>query len=100
MLRCMAKLSPQEKRTNGAAIKQLKRQIEDQLEQRREALAQEQLQQRLAAETIDVSLPGHGRSHMGGLHPVILAWQRIEAIFQSNGFAVADGPEIEDRSEE
>jgi len=96
MLRGMAKLSPQEKRTHGAAINQLKRQIEDQLEQRREALAQEQLQQRLAAETIDVSLPGRGRSRLGGLHPVILAWQRIEAIFQSMGFAVADGPEIED----
>lgn len=96
MLRGMAKLSPEEKRTQGAAINQLKRQIENLLEERREAIAQEQMARRLAAEAIDVTLPGRGHSRLGGVHPVILAWQRIEAIFRSMGFDVADGPEIED----
>lgn len=96
MLRGLAKLSTEEKRTQGAAINQLKRHIEALLEERREAIAQEQMAQRLAAETIDVTLPGRGRSRLGGVHPVILAWQRIEAIFRSMGFDVADGPEIED----
>lgn len=96
MLRGMAALSPEEKRTRGAAVNQLKRDIESLLQVRREQLAQAQLEQRLAAEAIDVTLPGRGRSHLGGIHPVILAWQRIEAIFRSMGFDVADGPEIED----
>src|SRR5690625_6017249 len=50
---------------------------------------------RLEAEAIDVTSPGRGRSRLGGIPPVILAWQRIEAIFRSMGFDVADGPEIE-----
>ena len=48
----------------------------------------------MASETIDVTLPGRGRS-VGGIHPVIRTWQRVEAIFRSIGFEVADGPEIE-----
>lgn len=96
MLRGMADLSPEEKRTRGAAVNQLKRDIEALLQARRDALTKAQLEQRLAAEAIDVTLPGRGRSHLGGIHPVILAWQRIEAIFRSMGFDVADGPEIED----
>lgn len=96
MLRGMAELSAEEKRTRGAAVNQLKRDIEALLQARRDALVQAQLEQRLAAEAIDVSLPGRGRSRLGGIHPVILAWQRIEAIFRSMGFDVADGPEIED----
>ncbi|MGL4996908.1 MAG: phenylalanine--tRNA ligase subunit alpha, partial [Deefgea sp.] len=48
----------------------------------------------LAAEALDISLPGRGHAK-GGLHPVTLVQQRIEALFGSMGFAVADGPEIE-----
>src|SRR3546814_19120415 len=57
-------------------------------------MAQAELDKRLAAETIDVSLPGRGRG-VAGIHPVIQTWQRVEAIFRSIGFDVADGPEIE-----
>src|SRR5690625_5179584 len=96
MLRGMAQLTPEEKRTQGAAINQLKRQIETLLEERREAIAQAKMAQRLEAEAIDVTLPGRGRARLGGVHPVVLAWQRIEAIFRSMGFDIADGPEIED----
>ncbi len=50
---------------------------------------------RLAAETIDVTLPGRGCARRGGIHPVIRTWERVEEIFRSIGFDVADGPEIE-----
>ena len=52
------------------------------------------LNARLAQEALDVSLPGRGRGR-GSVHPVMLSWQRVEAIFHSIGFDVADGPEIE-----
>src|SRR5690625_4998761 len=96
MLRGMAELSAQEKRTRGATVNKLKRDIEFLLQTRRDELAEEKLAQRLQAEAIDVTLPGRGQSQIGGIHPVILAWQRIEAIFRAMGFDVADGPEIED----
>jgi phenylalanyl-tRNA synthetase alpha chain len=87
-------LSPDERRSRGAVINQAKEQIESLLTARRDALANAQLQERLNAEAIDVTLPGRGRSS-GGLHPVMRSWQRIEQIFGSIGFDVADGPEIE-----
>ena len=87
-------LSPDERRSRGAVINQAKEQIESSLNTRRDGLAHAQLQERLNAEAIDVTLPGRGRSG-GGLHPVMRSWQRIEEIFGSIGFDVADGPEIE-----
>lgn len=94
LMKGLAALPPEEKRTQGAAINQIKRQIETLLNDRRDALAQAELNQRLASEAIDVTLPGRGRT-VGGIHPVIRTWQRVEAIFRSIGFEVADGPEIE-----
>ncbi|MDN5841825.1 MAG: phenylalanine--tRNA ligase subunit alpha [Alcaligenaceae bacterium] len=94
LLKGLAGLDPEEKRSRGARINQAKQQVEGLLTARRAELVQAQLDQRLAAERIDVSLPGRGRG-IGGIHPVILTWQRVEAIFRSIGFDVADGPEIE-----
>ena len=94
LMKGLAALAPDEKRAQGAEINQIKRQIEALLNDRRAALAQAELDQRLASEAIDVTLPGRGRG-MGGIHPVIQTWQRVEAIFRSIGFDVADGPEIE-----
>ena len=94
LLKGLAKLDPEQKRAEGARINQLKQQIEELLTQRRAELAQVELGKRLASETIDVTLPGRGQG-TGGIHPVIQTWQRVEAIFASIGFDVADGPEIE-----
>lgn len=94
LLKGLAGLAPDEKRERGAQINQAKQAIEGLLNARRAELAQAELDRRLAAETIDVTLPGRGRP-MGGIHPVIRTWQRVEAIFRSIGFDVADGPEIE-----
>jgi phenylalanyl-tRNA synthetase alpha chain len=63
-------------------------------EARREALADAELQAQLKAEALDVTLPGRQRG-TGGLHPVSRTMERIEAIFGSMGFDVAEGPEIE-----
>jgi phenylalanyl-tRNA synthetase alpha chain len=94
MLKGLAQLEPEQKKAEGARINQLKQHIEGLLNARRAELAQAELDKRLASETIDVSLPGRGRG-FGGIHPVIQTWQRVEAIFRSIGFDVADGPEIE-----
>ena len=90
----LGKLDPEARRAQGAVINAAKERIEAALNARRQALADAQMQERLNAESIDVTLPGRGRS-VGGIHPVMRSWQRIEEIFASIGFAVADGPEIE-----
>ncbi len=90
----LGKLSAEERPRAGALFNNAKIQIEALLQGRREAIAEASLQARLAEEALDVTLPGRGRSS-GGVHPVIRTWQRVEAIFRSVGFDVADGPEIE-----
>jgi phenylalanyl-tRNA synthetase alpha chain len=93
-LKGLGKLPPEEKRAAGARINEAKDRIEQALADRRAALARAKLESRLAEEAIDVTLPGRDRGR-GGIHPIIRTWQRIEAIFRSIGFDVADGPEIE-----
>lgn len=94
LLKGLGKLPPEEKRAQGAQINLVKDRIEGLLNARRQALADAQMNARLNAEAIDVSLPGRGRGR-GGVHPVMRTWQRVEEIFHSIGFSVADGPEIE-----
>ena len=94
LMKGMAQLSPEEKKSRGAAINLAKQAIEAALTARRQALAEIELQLQLQAEALDVSLPGRQRGQ-GGLHPVSLTLERIEGIFGSMGFEVADGPEIE-----
>ena len=93
-LKALAALAPDEKKVRGALINAAKQQIEAALNRRREGLASAELQTQLRAESLDVSLPGRHRG-VGGLHPVSLTLERIEAIFGSMGFDVAEGPEIE-----
>ncbi len=94
LLKGLAKLAPEEKRAQGARINATKEAIEALLAARRAQLAEAELIARLAQESIDVTLPGRKRS-AGGIHPVIRTWMRVEEIFHSIGFDVADGPEIE-----
>ena len=95
LLKALAALPPEEKKARGASINIAKQRIEAGLAARRGALAAAELELQLAAEALDVTLPGRIRGGGGSLHPVTLARQRIEAIFGSMGFDVADGPEIE-----
>ncbi|HWH48164.1 MAG TPA: phenylalanine--tRNA ligase subunit alpha [Burkholderiales bacterium] len=78
----------------GARINEARDAVEKLLAARREAIQAQQLNRQLAQDALDVTLPGRGRGR-GGIHPVIRTWQRIEGIFRSAGFDVADGPEIE-----
>ena len=94
LLKALGKLPAEQRKSAGQAINDAKERLECALEARRAALAELNLQARLAEEALDVTLPGRGRGR-GGLHPVIRTWQRVERIFGSIGFDVADGPEIE-----
>jgi phenylalanyl-tRNA synthetase alpha chain len=85
---------PEQRRELGARFNDAKQKIEAGLEARRSALAEAKLATRLTEQALDVTLPGRGRGR-GGVHPVIRTWQRIEEIWRSIGFEVADGPEIE-----
>jgi len=90
----LGSLSPEDRRVAGAAFNAAKERIEAALEARRTALAGAKLSARLSEEALDVTLPGRGRGR-GGVHPVLRTWQRVEEIWHSLGFEVADGPEIE-----
>jgi phenylalanyl-tRNA synthetase alpha chain len=95
LLKSLGALSAAERPTAGARINTAKAQLEAALSRRRDELSDQKLAQQLAGEALDVSLPGRGR-RVGGLHPITRTIDRIEALFRSIGFAVADGPEIED----
>ena len=94
LLKGLGKLSNEDRPAAGARINQVKQAIETALQQRRDALQQGKLAQQLAAESLDVTLPGRGTG-IGGLHPITLTLQRIEQLFHSLGFAISSGPEIE-----
>jgi len=93
-LKGLGKLSAEERPAAGAAINVAKQGVEQALQARRAAIIAAEQAQKLAAETLDVTLPGRGLGQ-GSLHPVTLTLQRIEKLFRSIGFEVAEGPEIE-----
>lgn len=94
LLKGLGKLPADERKSAGAAINIAKERIESALTARREALKSAQLEAQLATEALDVTLPGRGLPR-GSLHPVTISLDRIEQLFRSIGFDVADGPEIE-----
>lgn len=95
LLKGLGKLSPEERPKAGDEINKAKDTLLEELTARKNHLDQAQLTAKLAAEKIDVTLPGRGQA-VGGLHPVTKTIQRIEDFFASIGFTVAEGPEIED----
>ncbi|MEK6663411.1 MAG: phenylalanine--tRNA ligase subunit alpha [Pseudomonadota bacterium] len=94
LMKTLGTLSAEERPAAGARINVAKQQIEAALNDRRDAIKAQALEAQLAQEALDVTLPGRGLG-MGGLHPVTRTMSRIEALFHSIGFEVADGPEIE-----
>jgi phenylalanyl-tRNA synthetase alpha chain len=91
----LASCRPKRRRPPARSINRAKGEIEAALNARREAIKLAALEARLAEEALDVTLPGRGEAR-GGLHPVTRTLERIEGLFRSIGFEVADGPEIED----
>ncbi len=93
-LKGLGKLSAEERPAAGAAINVVKQAVEQALNARRDSILAAEQAKQLASETIDITLPGRAQS-VGGLHPVTLTLRRVEELFHSIGFSVADGPEIE-----
>jgi len=94
LLKGLSKLPAAERPAFGGRVNAAKEQLEVALEEQRGRIQNRRLETRLAEETLDVTLPGRGLG-VGGLHPVTRTLERIEALFRSMGFEVADGPEIE-----
>ncbi len=94
-LKTLGSMDPQQKKTAGAEINQVKERVQTAIKQRQETLAEQALEQQLASEQIDVTLPGRA-SGVGGLHPISRTLERVESFFAAMGFEVKDGPEIED----
>jgi phenylalanyl-tRNA synthetase alpha chain len=91
----LGSLDPEQRRAVGQVINTAKNEFQQQLELKKTALETAALEQRLASESVDVTLPGRGQA-VAGLHPVTLTLRRINKIFASVGFNVVEGPEIED----
>jgi phenylalanyl-tRNA synthetase alpha chain len=94
-LKQLGSLPPEERPRAGQAVNEAKQRLQEHIEARRAELERAEQDARLAAERIDVTLPGRGQQP-GGLHPVTRTLERIEALFASMGFVVAEGPEVED----
>ena len=95
LLKSLGAMDPEARKLAGQHINELKQQVQDALNEKRNALQQAQLLAKLAQEKIDVTLPGR-TLEQGGLHPVSRTIARIESFFAELGFETKQGPEIED----
>lgn len=94
-MKTLGQLPPEARPKAGQAINQAKQAVQQAIEARKAELKQAALEAKLAAEKVDVTLPGR-QIPAGSLHPVTRTLQRIEDLFARMGFEVAEGPEIED----
>ncbi len=88
-------LSPDERKTFGAALNLLKDKVTEAIAARKSVLARAAMDQRLASERVDITLPSR-HELTGTVHPVSQVWEEVVQIFGDLGFAVAEGPHIED----
>jgi phenylalanyl-tRNA synthetase alpha chain len=96
LLATLGKMSPDERKTQGAAINQAKDKVGQALAARRDVLKSAALDARLAAETIDVTLPvREPAAEAGRIHPLSQVWDELTTIFADMDFSVAEGPDIE-----
>ncbi len=95
LLKGLGQLSAEERPAAGARINEAKERVQDSIGERRQTLEQARIDEQLAAEALDVTLPGR-HAERGGFHPVTRTMERIEALFTGIGYQVAEGPEIED----
>src|ERR1700755_1913158 len=95
LLRGVAELPPEERAATGKAANQARQALEAALESRAGELAGAELEQRLAADRIDVTLPADPLPAIGRLHLMTQTRREIEDVFIGLGFNVAEGPEVE-----
>ena len=94
ILKGMGSLSPEERPIIGQLANKVRAEIEEAIESMTSKIKEKALDAKLAAETLDVTMPGV-RSKKGGLHPLNIVLDDMIDIFQSMGFDVVDGPEVE-----
>lgn len=95
LLKGLGKLSPEERPAAGARINEVKQQVQEKINLRRDNMENAAVEARLASEAVDVTLPGRGED-AGGLHLVTHTMERIESFFARVGYTVEEGPEVED----
>lgn len=95
LLKNLGQLAPEDRPKAGEVINQAKSKLQEAINQRKNDLDSAVLNERLASEAIDITLPGRKQS-AGGIHPITKTITRIEEFFASIGFSVAEGPEVED----
>ena len=96
LLATLGKMTPDERKEQGPAINGLKTEVIAAIEARRQVLAAAALEKRLAAETLDVTLPLRpAPTAVGRIHPISQVIDEITAIFSDMGFAIAEGPDVE-----
>ncbi|WP_395442932.1 phenylalanine--tRNA ligase subunit alpha [Caulobacter sp. UC70_42] len=95
LLKTLGAMSPEERKTQGAAINALRDKVTAAIAEKKAALEAAELDARLASETLDLSLPAPYR-RKGSVHPTMQTMDEMIAIFAEMGFAVAEGPDIED----
>ena len=95
LLKSLGQLDADERPKVGAEINAVKQLINEQISERKETLQQAAIAAQLAAEALDVTLPGR-REDLGALHPITRTIDRMAAYFGALGFEVVEGPEIED----
>ena len=95
LLKGLGKLSAEERPQAGAQINVVKQELQELIGARKNTLESAAVEAKLAAETIDVTLPGRDASS-GSIHPVTRTMERMEDFFSAIGFDVVEGPEIED----
>ncbi len=94
ILKQMGKLSAEERPVIGQLANQIRADIEEKIEAQKSALEAKLLDQQLAGETIDVTMPGK-KQELGKKHPLTLVLDEIKEIFMGMGFDIAQGPEVE-----
>jgi phenylalanyl-tRNA synthetase alpha chain len=95
VMKTLGNIPNEERPKVGAMVNEAKEQVSSALNARKSTMEAAALDQKLAAERIDVTLPGRGQVS-GGLHPVTRTLERIEQIFAHVGYTVEEGPEVED----
>jgi phenylalanyl-tRNA synthetase alpha chain len=95
LLRGVAQLPAEERGTVGRAANQARQGLEALIEERAAELAAGELDARLAADRIDVTLPGDPPQPVGHLHLITQTWRECEDIFVGLGFTVVEGPEVD-----
>ncbi len=96
LLKSLGKMPADQRKSAGVLINQGKETVAAAIQQKQHILAESLLQKKIAAETVDISLPGRRQSQLGSLHPITLTLRRIQHFFSQMGFAYVEGEEIED----